>query len=208
MTTINTNTTATTAFVVTPDTTGTFVVKTGSGVGTTAMTLDSSQNATFAGDVVGVLKSGTAVTLTTQTSVDFTGIPSTAKRITIMFAGASLSGTSSPLIQIGDAGGIESTGYIYTGSSITNAANPSVTSYTTGFAIRSATASNPISGHMIITLLGSNLWVASYNGKNDTNTVSTGAGDKTLSDTLTQVRITTVNGTDTLDAGTINIMWE
>jgi len=51
MTTINTNTTSTTAFVVTPDTTGTLVVKTGSGVGTTAMTLDSSQNATFAGTV-------------------------------------------------------------------------------------------------------------------------------------------------------------
>ncbi len=213
MSSIAAGTTTTTALVSTADTTGSLVLKTGASA-TTALTLDTSQNATFAGTVATAtgtiypLVSGTAVTLTTQTSVDFTGIPSTAKRITIMFAGASLSGTSSPLIQIGDAGGIESTGYIYTGSSITNAANPSVTSYTTGFAIRSATASNPISGHMIITLLGSNLWVASYNGKNDTNTVSTGAGDKTLSDTLTQVRITTVNGTDTLDAGTINIMWE
>jgi len=33
-------------------------------------------------------------------------------------------------------------------------------------------------------------------------------GSKTLSDTLTQVRITTVNGTDTFDAGTINILYE
>lgn len=50
MTTINTNTTATTAYILTPDTTGTFVVNTGSGVGATAMTIDASQNATFAGN--------------------------------------------------------------------------------------------------------------------------------------------------------------
>jgi hypothetical protein len=33
-------------------------------------------------------------------------------------------------------------------------------------------------------------------------------GSKTLSAELTTVRITTVNGTDTFDAGTVNVSWE
>ncbi len=52
MTTISAGTTSTTAYVATPDTTGTLVLKTGSG-NTTALTLDASQNATFAGAVSG-----------------------------------------------------------------------------------------------------------------------------------------------------------
>jgi hypothetical protein len=34
------------------------------------------------------------------------------------------------------------------------------------------------------------------------------AGDVALSGTLDRIRITTVNGTDTFDAGTINVSWE
>lgn len=69
MTTINTNTTSTTAYVLTPDTTGTLVVKTGSGAGTTAMTLDASQNATFAGAVsTSTIKSTTSSPPTIQNS--------------------------------------------------------------------------------------------------------------------------------------------
>lgn len=49
MTTLLTGTTSTTGYVLTPDTTGTLVIKTGSGAGTTALTIDSSQNATVIG---------------------------------------------------------------------------------------------------------------------------------------------------------------
>ncbi len=47
------------------------------------------------------------------------------------------------------------------------------------------------------------------------NTVASGSGDATqsagsitLGGTLDRVRITTVNGTDTFDAGSINILYE
>jgi hypothetical protein len=61
---------------------------------------------------------------------------------------------------------------------------------------------------MFLINIGSNTWVSSYSGKQSSSAASAGGGDKTLSDTLTQVRITTVNGTDTFDAGTINIIYE
>lgn len=51
MSTISTGTTTTTAFVVTSDTSGELVVKTGPGAGTTALTIDAAQNTTFTNPV-------------------------------------------------------------------------------------------------------------------------------------------------------------
>ena len=150
--------------------------------------------------------SGTAVTAS-GTSVNFNGIPSTAKRITVMLDGVSTNGTSSPMLQLGDAGGIEATGYASTGATIN--ATPGVTLYTTGFTIRSGNASAAILGAFVLTNVNLNKWMCTaVFGDSGTTTNYTIGGAKTLSDTLTQVRITTVNGTDTFDAGTINIMWE
>jgi hypothetical protein len=61
---------------------------------------------------------------------------------------------------------------------------------------------------MTITLLGSNIWISSHTLKNLTTTTCVGGGDVTLSGTLDRVRITTVNGTDTFDAGTVNLLLE
>jgi hypothetical protein len=141
----------------------------------------------------------------TSTSVDFTGIPATAKRITVMFSGVSTNGTSNYLIQLGDSGGFETTGYSSRATSIGAQANS-----TAGFIItQSQAAVDVVSGNITICTLGSNVWVSGGNISNiGQNAILMSAGTKTLSDTLTQVRVTTVNGTDTFDAGTINIMWE
>jgi hypothetical protein len=69
MSTISSGTTLTTGYVVTSDTTGQLVIKTGSGAGTTALTIDASQNVTFAqgvtlGSPVGVGYGGTGLTAT------------------------------------------------------------------------------------------------------------------------------------------------
>jgi len=141
-----------------------------------------------------------------NTSLDFTGIPSWAKRITVMFSGLSLSGTSDILVQLGDAGGFEITGYISSGSATGTGA--AISTSTAGMIIRSAAAASITSGIMTIQNITGNSWVASYSGKQSSTSSSYGGGDKTLSDTFTQVRITTVNGTDTFDAGTVNIMYE
>lgn len=155
--------------------------------------------------------SGTAVASTSGTSITFTGIPSWAKRITVMFNGVSLSGSAVPIIQLGSSGGIENTGYL-SQSGYAGAANVcGGAAYTTGFGIVSGIASNLIYGHMIITLLGSNLWISSHaGGMNAAGTIYSiqGGGSKTLSNTLDRIRITSSNGTDTFDAGSVNILYE
>lgn len=151
------------------------------------------------------LTSATAVvnpTSPASSSIDFTGIPSWVKRITVIFSGLSLSSTADILVQLGDAGGIEATGYIST--SATAAAN---SSSTTGFVIRVAAAANVLSGIATIQNVTGNSWVCSHSTKVATTATPCGGGDKTLSDTLTQIRITTTS-TDTFDAGTVNIMYE
>jgi hypothetical protein len=166
-----------------------------------AITLDGSNLTTS-----GVPNSGTAVSAS-GTSVDFT-IPIGAKRITVMFNGVSTSGTNATLIQLGDSGGIENTGYVSSSCSLVDTINPAVSSSTAGFIIRSVTATNTISGHMVLTNISGNIWISSHYTKNNTTTVALGGGDKTLSDVLTQIRLTTTLGTDTFDAGTINILYE
>jgi len=156
--------------------------------------------------------SGTAVASTSGTSIDFTGIPSWVKRITVMFSGVSTSGTSLPQIQLGDSGGVETTSYA-AGSSLVAPSSIATANYTSGFVIRTdALAAIIMDGFITINLISSstNTWVAGGTVYAPTPSayLTLVAGRKALSDTLDRVRITTVNGTDTFDAGTINIMWE
>jgi hypothetical protein len=150
-----------------------------------------------------VITSGTAVASTSGTSIDFTGIPSWVKRITVMFSGVSTNGTSNYQIQIG-SGSVTTSGYV-SGS----AYNSVQTSITSGYLVAaSVAASDVISGTMVLTLLGSNNWTAT--GTNNANGAATRlcAGVGSLSGALDRVRITTVNGTDTFDLGSINILYE
>ena len=150
---------------------------------------------------------GTAVASTSGTSIDFTSLPSWIKRITVMFSGVSLSGTANPLIQIG-AGSVTTSGYISSGAAVAGAGSTGMVSSTAGFVMNSSGAANVVSGHMIITTLGSNVWVSSHSAKYSTTFCLFGGGDITLGGTLDRVRITTTNGTDTFDAGSINILYE
>ncbi len=143
---------------------------------------------------------GTSVASTSGTSIDFTSIPSWVKRITVMFNGVSTNGTSNPLIQIG-SGSVDTSGY---------SACAATTLYTTGFGLGFSGATNSISSQIVLTLQTGNSWVCSHIASNTASGggTSTGAGNKTLSGVLDRLRITTVNGTDTFDAGSINILYE
>ena len=154
--------------------------------------------------------SGTAVTAS-GTSVDFTGIPSTAKRITVMLQGISTSGASFMQVQIGVGSTPTTSGYS-SGSTyaLIGSSGTSGGTSTAGFVIFGNAATYLISGHTVITNISGNNWVASGVIYNSATTPYTGqhAGIGSLSGALGMIRITTVNGTDTFDAGTINIMWE
>jgi hypothetical protein len=165
---------------------------------------------TNSGAVYDGISRGTSVTAS-GTSVDFTSIPSWVKRITVMFNGVSTNGTSFLLVQLGDSGGIETTGYLGTSTILRDAAAVAGGNYTTGFGIGILAAAYVMHGSMVLSLIDSatNTWASSSNFANSNTAVMTvGAGSKPLSATLDRVRITTVNGTDTFDAGSINILFE
>jgi hypothetical protein len=158
---------------------------------------------------------GTAVASTSGTSIDFTGLPAWIKRITVMLYDVSLSGTSNLVFRLGDSGGIEITGYSSGSTSVSNSTTNTTngngatenTSITGAGAV--STAATVYQGHCFMTQLDDTRWVISgilY--ATSINRVIQFAGRSSLTTTLTQVRITTSNGTDTFDAGTINIMYE
>jgi hypothetical protein len=163
---------------------------------------------TNSGAVYNGIASGTAVASTSGTSIDFTSIPSWVKRITVMFNGVSLSGTSSFLIQLGTSGGVVATGY--SGGGFRSGGNTVATAnYTTGFGFNNTTAAGIYGGNTVLTNVTSNSWSCSgVISAGATETIATTAGNITLGATLDRVRITTVNGTDTFDAGSINILYE
>ena len=158
------------------------------------------------------ITSGTAVTSTSGTSIDFTSIPSSAKRITILFLSVSTNGTSTVGVRLGTGATptYVTTGYASVGNSIAGSAVVSST-YTTLFGLGSGnqSAASIMNGRIILTNINGNSWI-STGTTSQTNIDSThiGNGSISLGATLTAVRITTVGGTNTFDAGTINILYE
>lgn len=138
------------------------------------------------------------------TQVNYTGIPSWVKRITVMLSGVSGSITSNFLIQIG-SGSIQNTGYVSTASAGASAATSTI-----GFILtQTVTAATTQSGIVSIVNFNGNTWVMSSNlSFSNASTTNVGGGTVTLSGTLDRLRFTTVNGTDLFDAGSINIMYE
>jgi hypothetical protein len=216
------------------DTSGTLNIVTGSGSGSNAITIDASQNVTFAnaisvagsttitgalavtgsitasGGVSGSITSGTAVTAS-GTSVNFTGIPSGVKRITVMFNGVSTSGSSNPLIQIG-SGSFTTSSYLSASNNNSNLSSTTGVGSTSGYIFASGSSANILYGNLIICNISGNSWVASHSigliSSGSYYVVYGGGASPALSGALDRVRITTVNGTDTFDAGSINILFE
>ena len=156
-----------------------------------------------------VLTSGTAVASTSGTSIDFTSIPSWVKRITVMFNGVSTSGSSFKQIRFTDSS-LKTTGYSSV-SSLIYGSNLCITAAaTTGFVIRSDVASEALDGCYVFNLLNAStfIWAGFGNVSNFDSRSWQQSGSVTMASALTAVRITTVNGTDTFDLGSINILYE
>ena len=194
--------------VISGDTSGAITLDAPTTAGTSTLTLPSGASGTIAAQGVSTnIVSRTAVASTSGTSIDFTSIPSWVKRVTVMFTGFSVSGVTTPLIQIG-SGSVTTTGYLGASSNIAGSAATTV--YTNGFAIRNTTGASALyNGCVSINLLTGNTWAAfGVLGQSDSGVTTTTAGSVTISGVLDRVRITTVNGTDTIDAGSINILYE
>jgi hypothetical protein len=178
--------------------------------GTNGLTFNDATTQTKAGLVVGTasaITSGTVQNTTSGTSIDFTGIPSWVERITVMFQGVSTNGISPIQVQIG-SGSFTTTGYLSSASFLASGTS-GVSTSTTGFVIAGISAANTRSGHMVLTNITGNAWVSStIGGFTEATATLMGGGNLTLSGALDRIRITTVGGTNTFDAGSINILYE
>lgn len=152
---------------------------------------------------------GTSVASTSGTSIDFTSIPSWVKRITVGLSAVSLNSSAALMIQLGDSGGIETSGYnganqfAGTGAGLANAAG-----FSTGAAVAAVDAAY---GAFVLTLIdaATNTWTCvGMVGTPSGAQVLSIAGSKSTSATLDRVRITSVGGTATFDAGIVNIQYD
>ena len=149
------------------------------------------------------LTSGVQVA-TGGTAVEFTSIPSWVKKLTVMLSGVSTNGTSPLQLQLG------STTYSTSGyNSFAWSANTFNSSSTSGLILQGTNADGSItSGNLTVCTLGSNTWVSSHSLGATLSNNSTGGGAITLGGSLDRLRLTTVGGTQTFDAGTINIIYQ
>lgn len=147
--------------------------------------------------------------LTTNTFIDFEAIPSWARRLTVMLNGVSTNGTNGIIMQLGTSSGFQTTGYI-SNTVFIQSASVGTGVGTAGVTLIGGSATYVHSGPVQFVTFGGNTWMASGNLFVDAATDLTEmvTGTVTLSGALDRVRITTVGGVDTFDAGTINVMYE
>jgi|6_EtaG_2_1085325.scaffolds.fasta_scaffold07154_6 hypothetical protein len=141
--------------------------------------------------------------------ITFSGIPSGVQMVILNFAGVSISAHDHIRVQLGDAGGIETTGYTSTGSQYLDNNTQSVnTVQTDGFNISSNDSAMAIDGQMTFTIedAANFTWCGSHVLHMGTAQIMlVGAGKKALSAELTQLKIIPDSGS--FDAGAFNIMY-
>lgn len=210
-----------TSLPLTGATSGTTTIQAPAVAGNNTLTLPTSngsayqviRNGATAGSLeyVDKIVSGTAQNSTSGTSIDFTGIPSWVKRVTVMFNGVSTNGSGIVQVQLG-TGTYTISGYLGAGTSLGSGPTVNSSAVTTGFYAGGGGAAVVAYGHLLLTLLSGNIWVASgCIARSDLASNNVFGGSVSLSGTLDRLRIigsATGNPADTFDAGSINILYE
>jgi hypothetical protein len=157
------------------------------------------------------LQGSTPVATTSGTAFDFTGIPAEVQEVEVSFDQVSLSGTDNFLIQIGTSGGLVTSGYedancvaVFGGTNV-------IAQSTAGCIIRGQDAGRQVTARVTIKRFapGSNLWLFVIGGSlggSASNGALTGGARLSLAAELDRVRVTRT-GSNTFDAGQLNVRW-
>lgn len=147
-------------------------------------------------------------------NVDFTGIPSWARRITVTFDNLSLTGGTGTIgLILGDSGGFETGSYSGSETDATTGGFTSTlfTGGSAGFVLNITGAlTQTFSGVATLALIDTlDTWVLTFVA-GDTNSagLNLSAGVKSLTSTLTQVRIQAFESGATFDTGEIGLFFE
>jgi len=156
---------------------------------------------------------GTEIATTSGTSITFGSIPAGVDMIVMNFFGVSQGSNAQTIrIQIGDGGGIETSGYLNTAAKIADQAIESATiRNTAGFSVGTVNwdAANILHGSVWFTLQDAAAFTWCFHGmlnESDDDGIYLGSGSKALSAELTQIKFSTAAGA-TFDAGAVNIMF-
>ena len=152
----------------------------GSGTNTGIFFSAGQVSASLAGTSANIaLVSGTAQNSTSGTSIDFTGIPSWVKRITVICDGVSTTGTSLVQLQVGTSSGIVTSGYTGTYGNLFANNSVQVSNATNGLVFGSGgSAAEARVGHCILTQLTGNTWVMSSTMGNTVNSTINWSGSQ------------------------------
>ena len=148
----------------------------------------------------------TYVPTTSGSSFDVQNIPPGVRRIVIAFNGISLNGSDKYLVQLGDSGGIETSGYL-SGNSWVGGPYPAFKSSTSGLLFGMENGGYEFIGSMVIHNVTGNTWISHQVGSSGTYYTQCGGGVKTLSGELTQLRLT-VTGSNAFDQGGFAVFYE
>lgn len=147
---------------------------------------------------------------TSGNAVDFTGIPSWVTHIAVSIVGVSTNGSTDRLrIQIGDAGGIENTGY---SGSVNNEGDTSSSQYSGGFDVSASNAAANVwhgVAHLYRHGTDGLTWVFdSHAALSNSTNQHHGSGSKALSAQLDRLRFT-LSGTptDAFDEGSVGVWY-
>lgn len=196
------------SIILTGDTSGTVQIAAPAVAGTSVIILPVGSGTAAVQGVSTNIVSGTALSTNGLTSIAFTGIPSWAKRVTLMFNAVTLGGTAIPIVQLGVGSTPTTSGYV--GSTTQLSASSSGTqSVTTGVGFYYTVATQVISGHMIFTNVSGNIWIGSgTSAAGAAGLASVGAGAVTLGGTLGMLQLTSVGTANTFGTGSVNILYE
>lgn len=141
-------------------------------------------------------------------SVSFTSIPSWVKRITVVFAGATMSGSDQLLIQIGPSSGVVTSGYGSSSAGVTVLGPTAVvTSSTAGFIVYKQNATT-LNGVMTIYPTGSSdNYVASHAASSASAAGFSGGGVVSSPGGVSIVRLRPT-GTNTFSGGEVTLFYE
>lgn len=156
------------------------------------------------------IQRATEVTPTGVSFVDFTGIPAGVRRITIMFDNLSFVANDTISIQLGDAGGIETTGYVGNVGVVAGTSSGTISaSSASQFSCFNSTwlAAEVSFGVIELFNMSGNKWIIkSRLSRSGTLQIHEAIGAKTLSDVLDRVRVKS-DGSN-FDNGSINLWTE
>lgn len=144
----------------------------------------------------------TSITVTTQSSIDFTGISSNVVEMVLtVYNLSNNNGSTTQYVRIGDSGGLETTGYSARCSNVNLGASPTLTQdyVTDRFPLYTKPSGNALgtAGSFILTRIGTAATTWTFSGNCASNNVastgdfatSTTSGSKTLTGTLDRLSI-------------------